>query len=200
MGRVLRIAFLTMALTGSFGRASEAAAVFNHLAVRIYDLAGVVDDEGGRVLERAGDILQEADVDVDWRDCSPRLFRPHAACASPPASGELIVRLVRAPGVGASGTLGEALIDTTTGTGVLATVFVDRIEVLATIAKANVVSIVGRVIAHEIGHLLLGDTAHGDTGLMRQLWSLTEFEQNRDEDWVFSRADVDRLRRRQRQS
>jgi hypothetical protein len=120
----------------------------------------------------------------------------HPACNEAPAKGELVVRMVRGASTnGTSFALGEAFVDTVKRTGVLATVFVDRIEAFAAQAAGDVVSVVGSVVAHEIGHLLLGTNDHTDEGLMRRTWTLTDLARNRDADWLFTKSDVDRVRR-----
>jgi hypothetical protein len=49
-------------------------------------------------------------------------------------------------------------------------------------------------MAHEIGHLLLGSTAHSATGLMREVWTDEELQRNRPEDWVFAEPQRNLLR------
>jgi hypothetical protein len=41
-------------------------------------------------------------------------------------------------------------------------------------------------MAHEIGHLLLGTSAHASTGLMRAIWSRDELHRHDPADWQFS--------------
>ena len=48
----------------------------------------------------------------------------------------------------------------------LVRVFVDRVEFLARGAQEDVGDVLGHVIAHEIGHVLLGPNAHSTAGLM----------------------------------
>ena len=55
--------------------------------------------------------------------------------------------------------LGDAMLDRHTGTGVLATIYVDRVEWLARQAGADSRALLGRAIAHELGHLLLATTS-----------------------------------------
>ena len=160
----------------------RAAVILDSLVVRIYDNAGVLARDRARALDGARDILARAQVAVDWRVCPVR----GGACASAPAPGELVVRLVRSPRTEPkSKVLGTALIDSTTGAGTLATVFIDRV---VAVAGSDPWPMVGRVMAHELGHLLLGTNAHSDTGLMRELWSAKELTRNRPEDWQFSTA------------
>jgi hypothetical protein len=54
------------------------------------------------------------------------------------------------------------------GFGVVANVYADRIRTLATGKEFE--AILGRVLAHELGHLLLGRNAHSPAGLMRARW------------------------------
>jgi hypothetical protein len=52
----------------------------------------------------------------------------------------------------------------------IAYIFSDRIQRAALAEGAPVVRGLGHVIAHEIGHLLLGTNGHSDIGLMRPDW------------------------------
>jgi len=59
-------------------------------------------------------------------------------------------------------------------------VFYDRVEALAVkhIAEthADTAQILGHVVAHEIGHLLLDDQTHSRTGIMRGPWNLWDLQ------------------------
>jgi hypothetical protein len=57
-----------------------------------------------------------------------------------------------------------------TNHGWLATVFSDRIDGAATRVGVDPGTLIGRVIAHEVGHLLLGTGYHGQSGVMRADW------------------------------
>jgi hypothetical protein len=50
--------------------------------------------------------------------------------------------------------------------------------------------LLGRAIAHEIGHLLLATNTHAPSGLMRELWSHDELQRARREDWVLQPLDA----------
>jgi hypothetical protein len=175
-----------------------AAVILDSLVVRIYDNTGMTAAERSRGITRAGNILDRADVDVDWLDCPARMSgKAAAACATAPARGELIIRLVNAPVPGA-GTrrqaLGYSLIDLAAGVGTMATVFVDRVNQLATDARAARSTILGRAIAHEIGHLILASNAHADSGIMRETWTAQQLTSSRAEDWLFLTSQSEQLR------
>ena len=48
-------------------------------------------------------------------------------------------------------------------------------------------TLLGRVTAHEIGHLLLGDNRHSADGIMRAVWSTRLLQHATRSDWLFTR-------------
>ena len=179
---------VTMLMVSAVGALlpARAAVILDSLAVRIYDSAGILTRDRARAVEQARDILGRAGLAVRWLDCPARGARIRSGCTDATSPGELVVRLVRSPRNDANGrVLGTALIDESTGAGTLATVFVDRV---VAVAGADPWPTVGRVMAHELGHLLLGTNSHTDSGLMREMWSARDLTRNRPEDWLFSSA------------
>jgi hypothetical protein len=57
---------------------------------------------------------------------------------------------------------------------VLATVYVTCVAWLATAARTDVAVLLGRVAAHELGHLVIRTSAHARRGLMRPHWTPDE--------------------------
>jgi hypothetical protein len=80
------------------------------------------------------------------------------------------------------------------GRGVLATVFLDLVEPVARRNGADVNEVLGRAIAHEIGHLLLGTSSHSAAGLMRAIWTDRELGRNDPRDWLFGTGEGALLR------
>jgi hypothetical protein len=171
-----------------------AVTAWTAVIVRVYDATGAIAGTNRGALDQARKALEAASIDVIWRVCpaSP-------SCDAPLAPGELAIRIVRAPVptryTGAL-PLGDAMIDTRTGTGVLATIYVDRIEWLAQEAGADSGALLGRAIAHELGHLLLATTTHGPVGLMRAYWSQDEVRRGHRRDWNFAPTELAAMRRR----
>ena len=85
--------------------------------------------------------------------------------------------------------LGFAAVDPAIHVGVLATIFYDRVQIVATRGGLESGELLGRAMAHEVGHLLLRAAGHSRTGLMRAVWADAELTENRREDWVFSPQD-----------
>ena len=191
--RFVVVLLLMMGLWLPSGTAGGAV-IIDSILVRVYDNAGVPPADLTEALKQSYEILRRAEVTVDWAQCPAHGSVP-AICATPPGHSEMVVRLVqgaekdrdRRP-------LGQPVLDPGTGKGVFATVFVNRVDRLAEVAQYSRSTVLGRAIAHEIGHLILGTNSHTNTGLMREVWTVEQLVKNRPEDWQFSPAQTSELR------
>jgi hypothetical protein len=171
------------------------------LVVRTYNAFGVPPGELDVAKRVSGDILRRAGIEMIWIDCtgSSALAPANPTCGDGPQADEVMVRIVGAPGGQrkdvATDTLGYAYVDTAAGIGSLATLCADRIAAMARASGLDAGTLLGRVMAHEIGHLLLGTTAHQSQGLMRAQWSSALLQRYIGADWQFSRGEVERLDR-----
>lgn len=143
------------------------------LVVRLYDSTGLATrdlHEAGRV---AAALLASAAVDVQWRRCPDLLPSGVDACRLPLAANEAVLRLIPAAGRmrESAEPLGSTLLDPSGRQAVLSTVFVDRILDVADRARIDHTQLLGRAVAHELGHLLLGSAGHSADGLMRPFWT-----------------------------
>ena len=167
-----------------------------HVLVRVHDSVGVNRGIREAALNAAAAILADAGVSVRWHRCEKSDEAP-PSCRVPLGLGERVIQFANSRFDARTMIwipLGEAVIDLKTKTGVLATVFVDRVEWKAKDAGISVATLMGRAVAHEIGHLLLGSANHSDTGLMRGLWSTREIIGDKQTDWTFNVQDSARLR------
>jgi len=155
--------------------------------------AGAAGAAESAALAEADAVLRAALVDVRWQVCA----RPSAspACHEPPGPSEVLL-VVRA-GTACDDTqvtLGEAMVGRRAD-GVLATVYVDCVTRLARQTGADVGVLLGRVAAHELGHLMIRrHSAHARRGLMRPTWTRDEVRRNRAADWAFTAADAAAMR------
>jgi hypothetical protein len=175
--------------------ASAAVALLEDTTVRVYDSAGVTAGIKESAFAVAARTLAAASVAVTWKHCDGS----GRQCRTPVAAGELVVRIVRAPAPGWARTglpLGEAFVDSASGSGVLATIYADRVMVLAAAAGMDAATLLGRAIAHELGHLLMATNAHATRGLMRPIWSRDELRKDRGADWMFTSDEVAAIRNR----
>jgi hypothetical protein len=161
------------------------------IVVRTYDAADIPAEYQQPALLAAAAILDRAGISVRWIRCDPDGFT--AECKKPLDTYELAVRLLKLrerPSKSAR-PLGEANVDVVRRTGSLATVYANRVRWFADASGVDFSTVLGRAIAHEIGHLLMGTTMHPATGLMRGVWAPKEVA---GEHWVFADRDALALR------
>jgi hypothetical protein len=114
------------------------------------------------------------------------------ACADRLGPLDLMMRIVAAPRTMRDPeVLGFSYIDIESRRTLLGTVFADRTSAVARRLGVKDGTLLGRAIAHEIGHLLLGSTHHPVTGLMRDRWSTRPGDS---EDWLFSIGEAANMR------
>jgi hypothetical protein len=155
------------------------------MAIRIHDAYGVPDEHLAKARATAEAIMNAAGVSVTW---------PLCPCLSAVTRTELVVRITAAAPASTIGSLGFSFVDTGTKAGTLATVFADRVQALAAMSGVDDGELLGRVVAHEVSHLLIGTHDHGPRGLMRGEWRTSEVAEQRPSDWVLSRADGRKIR------
>jgi len=160
------------------------------VVIRVYDIATTDAAARTDAMRTAADAIASAGIAVTWHDCS-RGGTAHP-CRTVRDAGDLVVRIM--PGQGAADVeLGFAPIDPAGRVTVIATVYYDLVQRVARRTGLDARELLGRAIAHEIGHLLLRAPGHADSGLMRPLWTDAELMQNRPGDWTFSEAERGRV-------
>lgn len=183
----------TAAVAESAGRSAA-------VAIRVYDTAGLSEADLQPALAAAAGTLLEAQVAAVWHLCAHEAGSSEGdpVCREPLGPGELVVRIVRSdPGVSAAFTaLGDAFVDPQARTGVLATIYADHVQRTAQDVGIDARALLGRALAHEIGHLLLATTAHAPGGLMRAAWLRHELRRDQRADWSFGPDEVTRIRER----
>ena len=182
--------------------AFAAETLFTEVTVRVYDNTGATDDERRPSLKIAASIVSAAAVELLWKTCTEparlAMSTNKSACETPLAPGELAVRIVRSGVVGTRGELplGDATMNSQTGKGVLATIYIDRVNWMAEQAGVDAGALLGRAIAHELGHLLMATGVHGSNGLMRPVWSQSEIRRRQIDDWIFRPREIAAIKAR----
>ena len=157
------------------------------LVVRIHDAYGVPSDHLARARTTVeGIMMQGAGVAVTW---------PRCPCLSPVGAAELVVRITAASPANAPASLGFSFVDVGLRAGTLATVFADRVQAMAASAGVDQGELLGRVIAHELAHLLIGTHNHRVFGLLRGEWRANELARQHPSDWLLSRVEGLTIRR-----
>ncbi len=168
-----------------------AAAAVLTITVRVYDLYGLPPEQRQAALELAARTLAEASVEARFIDCARVDGMPPPHCVSVLKAGELVLRFQRRTERG-DHILGTAIVQED-GPSVLASVYAGSIAERSARTGIPMSTILGRVTAHEIGHLLLGSNAHAPSGLMQPSWNLRLRQPS---EWRFTRQDAAKMRRR----
>ena len=219
-----RWCFVALCLVGAATlHASNAHSGDDPVIIRVYDSAQTGEATRAAAIRTASDILADTDLPAAWHDCTGDAERRHCdhlrdqgtpLRRSGRQGPSLIIRITPTfvPGVTTSRgsiktrardssaglILGFAVVEPSTGDGVMATIFLDRVQAVAQRAGVPPAALLGRAIAHEVGHLLLATNAHSSTGLMREVWTDAELTLDRPEDWLFAAPDRSALMEMQR--
>jgi hypothetical protein len=136
------------------------------LTILVYDYAGVQVDTLLKAEQVTGRIFRHSGFEVTWRPCripgsSIPLDCPDPSAMTPAlrlvSRFQLIGDRVHAEAMGYS-------------TGDFATVSVEFAQRLAESGVAQLPEILGHIMAHEIGHLLLPGGRHSVSGIMKARW------------------------------
>ena len=168
------------------------------LAVRIYNSAGVPAEDLRVATLEAETILHAAGITVSWMDCWHRDRESPGApehCRQPLERDSLTLRLQDAASTPTRiVSMGYSLVNLPDRAPFLATVYPDLVASVSRSASVDSRPVLGRAIAHEIGHLLLNANSHGDAGLMRKKWTRTELQKNNRSDWEFRNQETSIMR------
>jgi len=172
------------------------------VAVRTYNYAVVGIEQMSEARSEAAHIFKSAGISLEWIECRVPGDGAGAPCTEPLLVGrDLMLRLVdRTPSPGERVVaLGESMLDREQRGGALMTIDVFPVRVIAERTATGVSTLLGRAIAHEIGHLLLGSADHPRLGLMRALWSHEELQGLKPAYWGFSSREAAHMRETLRQ-
>ena len=189
--------FMLFAVTTA-GVAELDAAPNPAVAIRTYNYAMVSSEQLALARLETENIFMNAGISVEWIECRVPGRHDGAACTEPLLAGrDLMLRLVDRTPVHAERivALGESMLDREHRGGVLITIDMFPVRSVAGRASTPVPTLLGRAIAHEIGHMLLGSGQHSALGLMRGLWSHDELRGLKPAHWGFSAREAARMRR-----
>jgi hypothetical protein len=168
------------------------------IQVRIQNYTGVSEKLLAAALTVAESILKSAGVTPVWWNCSLSLggqMDPECHARTRPAYIQLrLMAKKNAPKQAARySCMGYAIIPRG-DFGSLATVFPERAREKADRSLARRSSVLGHAIAHEIGHLLLGEAKHSGEGLMKPMWSPAELLRASAYPMAFSAREIRNIR------
>jgi hypothetical protein len=180
MRRLLLFVLLVMTIAIATARGWAAADCLERepaVTVRIHDYVHLP----GASLARASGVVSrlygKIGVRVDWLGAvqpGGGRRRPAAEGQSPYVPAQLTINILT-PKMAArarveEGVLGYAAVAHEGGMGRIAYVIYDRVRAVATSGPVNDVDLLGFVMAHEAGHLLLGPGSGSESGIMKCHW------------------------------
>ncbi len=143
------------------------------IPICVLDYAGVPEPVLERARRVANRIFQEAGVMLDWLPAA-NLSANTISCDCPTGPAVLFLRLIPhflAETLPTYKTrFGFALLTRSSGYPSNAYVFVDKVKEFAVSQATPTAILLGHVLAHELGHLLLGTNSHSQSGIMRSYW------------------------------
>jgi len=150
-----------------------------NITVHIYDYSRVQPTAMPEALRSAEATLRQAGIEVQWQTCPVGRAASSPGCDVSPADATNIVLSIlpepmSAKIAGGSKQFGLSMMNGEDGLPCHAYIFRDRILNFANDRAVPWTQLFGNVIAHELGHLLLGTNSHAPHGIMRATWQGTE--------------------------
>jgi hypothetical protein len=168
------------------------------LTVRLYNTAGISAQELLSARDAMESTFQDSGLDLIVRQCG-RGTGSIDPCSESLKPLEMVVRIIDAPLLDSTvhpDACGVAYVVKETDRGWLATAYSDRVTSAAVRVGVDAGTLLGLVISHELGHLLLGSGYHGWSGVMRADWS-EELLAHPREPWRFSALEAAKMKSRQ---
>jgi hypothetical protein len=140
------------------------------LTILFFDFVSLPEKIQKPMQEKAERIYRQAGVGLEWAPCPTQegtlAFYPN--CTGYKEKTHMMLRILRtAPKGMETDAKGEALLGPR-----IVNVFWDRVQKEASRYDVPVADMLAQVIAHEIGHLLLGSNSHSLSGIMMGKWRL----------------------------
>ena len=190
----LALSILAMSLISQVTEAHERTAAPVNVTVSVFNDAGTPVSVLAEAQERATAVMHQAGVSLVWLDCgTPGSRVPDSGCSAIAFPQHFSVRLVSKAAPSKADIFGQSFQDEA-GEGNYAVVYYPGLAGSKAAETVRTGNLLGLVVAHELGHLLLGRNSHSGDGLMAAVWQVSELRQATQGHLFFSRDQSDRLR------
>jgi len=148
------------------------------LTVGVYNLAGVPGAVLGKARYEASRIYAKAGIETEWVECDANGALSSAACAGMGQPDRPVLKIMSrsVDGQRSRGALGYAVVPEAGVFGTQAWVFFETMKEVAARDNADVPDVLAVAMAHELGHLLLGQNAHSGRGIMQGAWKKADLK------------------------
>jgi hypothetical protein len=170
------------------------------IVVRVYDYAQVPRQVLAKAEREAAKVFRKSGVDVQWAHCRKVKgdLPTGVSCSSPMGYADLVLKILP-PSMAArasmpDGALGFALLSPKIALGAGAYIFYEPVRDLAIVEGADVHVALGHVVAHEVGHILLGAYGHCPSGIMSSEFVGKSLRVAARGGLLFTKSEVERIR------
>jgi hypothetical protein len=166
-----------------------------NLTVSVFNDAGVEPFVWSQAQSRATEIMRRSGISLTWLDCGASASTmPDLNCSAISYPAHLSVRVVAKSSPVKGDIFGQSFQDAA-GEGNYVLVYYAAIQAFRSATTAVPAGeLLGCVIAHELGHLLLGTASHSPAGLMSGVWQDPELRQAIRHNLLFSDDQGERMR------
>ena len=174
---------------------SAAAAAQQRLTVGVYNLAGVPEAVLDKARGEAGRIFAKAGVEAEWVECDASRADRSAACAGMGQPDRPVVKIMTrsVDGQRSRGALGYAVVPEAGVFGTQAWVFFASVKETAARDGVDDPDVLAVTMAHELGHLLLGQNAHSGRGVMQGTWKKEQLKRAASGGFTFTREQGEKM-------
>jgi len=193
-----KVLALTAVLGGLLCQASVARpkqADMAGLTVSAFNDAGVRPSVLLTARARAEAVFAEAGIALTWLDCGTPGHWAAASrgCTALAYPSHLSLRLAQDGTHRSKDTFGESFLDDR-GQGDYASIYMTALDSSPALKVLSEGELLGYVVVHELGHLLLGKDSHSQEGVMRPVWQFEDLRQAARGELRFTPDQVERMR------
>jgi len=170
------------------------------IEIQVYNYSGVSAATLEQAEREAARIYSRMDIGISWLDCplTAEQAAQNTTCGQGASPTRLTIRLLsnvmteRLPLGG--DIFGLALLPVDSGFGITANVCAGRAREMAEARHVPEGVLLGHLVAHEAGHLLLGSSRHSVKGLMHIPWQGKELQMMSQGAMLFTSGEAKRIR------
>lgn len=145
------------------------------VVIELINSAGIPTQNLEQATRHAARILSTTGTTIIWRISPSPMHDRISSPAMTTLNYDVRLKIAgSAPSSVPNRTLAYALPSVRIGTNI--TIFYDRVKRVSQDVEIDSASVLGLVIAHEIGHMLLRSTKHSPAGIMKSPWSKSDIQ------------------------